>query len=148
MDGSLYVTSPMLRLGAGDGAAPNPQASEVQQILRQVLEVQREQLAVLKAQQAANDHQSRWKAFLARWQHEFPGVGSACRSTLPIIERAYLNLIQELTDKLQSEDEDIDNEFALSEFLDRYGMKLGQLGAVLSQLGPIADAAQAESSSH
>jgi len=147
MDGSLYVTSPMLRLAPGDNAPSQPQTSEVQLLLRQVLEIQKEQLAVLKAQQAANDSQSRWRAFLARWNHEFPGVGSACRTTLPIVERAYLTLLEELTDKLQSEDADIDNEFALSEFLDRYGMKLGQLGSVLSQLGPIADAAKSESAS-
>jgi len=148
MDGSLYATSPMLRLSSGEAAAAQQPASEVQQILRQVLEIQREQLAVLKAQQAAADSQSRWRAFLARWQSEFPGVGSACRTALPVVERAYLELIREVTDKLLADDVEFDNEFAVSEFLDRYGIKLGQLGAVLSQLGPIADAAPADSGSH
>ena len=60
------------------------------------------------------------------------------------VERAYLALIQELTDKLRDEDTEIGSEFGLGEFLDRYGMRLSQLGSVLSQLGPIADAAASE----
>ena len=33
-------------------------------------------------------------------------------------------------------------EFSLGEFLDRYGMRLAQLGNVLNVLGPLADAAR------
>ena len=38
-------------------------------------------------------------------------------------------------------DNALDNEFAVQEFLDRYGMKLGQLGHILSVIGPLSEAA-------
>ena len=37
--------------------------------------------------------------------------------------------------------EDLDNEFVLAEFLDKYGMRLSQLGTIMGQLAPIAEAA-------
>ena len=141
MDPSLYVTTPAVRL-------PDPApAGEVADLLRQVLDVQRDQLAVLRQQAAQNDGAARWRAFLARWQDEFPGIGGACKTVLPVVERAYLSLMQELTDRLLDADaEPLENEFVLNEFLDRYGVRLGQLGTVLSQLSPLADAAPAETS--
>ena len=64
-----------------------------------------------------------------------------------MVERAYLNLIRELTDKLREGGGDLDDEFVLGEFLDRYGMRLNQLGTILGQLGTLADAAPADNSS-
>ncbi|OWK37939.1 hypothetical protein [Fimbriiglobus ruber] len=138
MEAPIYVTTSVVRLPAGP--APDYD-SGVGDLLRQVLEIQKEQLTVLKAQAAAQDGAARWRAFLTRWQGDFPDVGTACKQVLPVIERAYLQLVQELTDKLRDEGGGLDNEFVLGEFLDRYGTRLGQLGTVLSQLGPLADAA-------
>jgi hypothetical protein len=67
----------------------------------------------------------------------------ACKHVLPALERAYIEMIAELTSRLRDEDEPIDNEFALAEFLDRYGLRLGQLGALLSVVGPLAEVAAA-----
>ena len=141
MNPSIYLATPAVVL------PPAPSAgSDLGDLLRQVLEVQKEQLAVLKGQATAQDGQAKWRAFLTRWQGDFPDIGASCRQVLPVIERAYLGLIQELTDRLRGEDGGLDNEFLLGEFLDRYGMRLGQLGTILSQIGPLADAAPAESS--
>jgi hypothetical protein len=142
MDAPIYVAPPAVVLPP---AAPPP-APDLADLLRQVLDVQKEQLAVLRAQSAAQDGNARWRAFLTRWQGDFPDLGSACRQVLPLVERAYLGLIQELTDRLRGEDGGLDNEFLLGEFLDRYGMRLGQLGTILSQLGPLADAAPTSAS--
>jgi hypothetical protein len=116
--------------------------SETTELLRQILEVQREQLAQLRASAAAHDNNSRWKAFLARWQSDFPDLSDSCKHALPILERAYGGLIAELADHLkQNGSGALDNEFALGEFLDRYGMRLGQLGTVLSLVAFLAEAA-------
>jgi hypothetical protein len=103
--------------------------------------VQKELLAVQRTQAAAQDGLARWRAFLARWQTDFPDIGMACKLVLPLVERAYLNLIRELTDRLREEDGGLDDDFALGEFLDRYGMRLNQLATILGQLAPLADAA-------
>lgn len=142
MDSSIYVTPPAVSLPPAPGTASVPAPVE---LLRQILDVQKEQLSLLKTQVAAQDSGARWRAFLQRWQSEFPGIGQECKDALPFIERAYLSLIRDLTERLKEDDDGIDNDFALGEFLDRYGMRLGQLGNILSQLGPLADAAPAES---
>jgi hypothetical protein len=110
-------------------------------LLRQILEVQREQLNYLRATTAAHDMGGRWRAFLTRWQEEFPELSQGCRKALPAIERAYGKLIADLTEMLCQDGNDaLDNDFALQEFLDRYGMRLAQLGTILNLVGPLADA--------
>ena len=56
--------------------APPPHAapSDVAELLRQILEVQREQLAYQRNAAAAHDMTARWRAFLSRWQNEFPDL--------------------------------------------------------------------------
>ncbi len=121
--------------------SPTPVASETLEILKQMLEVHREQLAYQKAAAQAHDMSSRWRAFLNRWKDEFPGLSESCRKAMPALERSYGQLIVELTDHLNAEDSSaIDNDFALQEFLDRYGMRLAQLGTILNLVGPLADA--------
>jgi hypothetical protein len=122
---------------------PTPAAApaEMLDLMRQLLEVQREQLAYQKAAAQAHDVGSRWRAFLSRWKDDFPGLSEACRKALPALERSYGQLIVELTDHLNGEEEDgLDTDFALQEFLDRYGMRLAQLGTILNLVGPLADA--------
>ena len=127
-----------------------PAAAETTELLRQILEVHREQLTVQKQAVAAGDMGSRWRQFLARWQQDFPDLPEACRTSLPILERSYGALIAEMADHLrQSDNDSLDNEFALGEFLDRYGMRLSQLGTILSLVAFLAEASSApgESSS-
>jgi hypothetical protein len=126
-------------------AAPPPQpanpAAEAADLLRQILEVQREQLTHMQTFSAAHDSSSRWKAFLARWRDDFSGLAQACRQSVPILERTYGKLIAELTEHLcQNGDDALDNDFALQEFLDRYGMRLAQLGTILNLVAPLAEA--------
>jgi hypothetical protein len=120
---------------------PLPSTNETVDLLRQILEVQREQLEQLRASAVAHDSGSRWRAFLNRWHEDFPELSSACRHALPILERSYGGLIAELTDHLcQNGTNALDTEFSLQEFLDRYGMRLAQLGTILNLVAPLAEA--------
>lgn len=137
---SIFVSPPNLKLP--NLGPPMPPVNEAAELLRQLIDIQREQLTLAKNAAVAADSQTRWRNFLARWQDEFPGVGAACKEVLPLIERAYLRIIQELADRLRGDDpDDLDNEYVLAEFLDKYGMRLSQLGTIVGQLSPIADAA-------
>jgi hypothetical protein len=121
------------------GAGP---AAEATELLRQMLDVQRQSLEL---QRAALDAGARWRAVLARWQGDFPGLPGACKNALPLLERAYIDLVAELTEHLGQQGGDaLANEFALAEFLDRYGARLGQIVMLLNALGPIAEMAPAE----
>jgi hypothetical protein len=118
--------------------------SETLDLLRQMLEVQREQLAQLRVSVAAHDVGARWRAFLERWQTDFPHLSGACRQAIPVLEHTYGKLIAELTDHLSRQGEEaLDNDFTLQEFLDRYGMRLAQLGTILNLVAPLAEAGSA-----
>src|SRR5260370_16056289 len=120
---------------------PPATVAEGVHLLRQILDVQKEQLNALKASTAAHDLGGRWRAFLNRWQEEFPDLAVACRKALPFIERAYGKLMSDLTDTVCQDGNDaLDTDFALQEFLDRYGMRLAQLGTILNLVGPLAEA--------
>jgi hypothetical protein len=130
--------------------ATSASVSETVDLLRQLLEVQREQLAHQRAAAAAHDMTARWRAFLTRWQQDFPDLGDSCRKILPQLERCYGQMIHDLTEKLNEDEHGLDNEFALQEFLDRFGMRLAQLGTILNLVAPLAEAgnpAQGESAS-
>jgi hypothetical protein len=128
---------------AGKDAQPGDPAATTLELLKQLLDVQREQLQMARAMAAAHDAQARWRQVLSRWTDDFPGLPEACKHVLPSLERAYIEMIAELTSRLRDEDQAIDNEFALAEFLDRYGLRLGQLGTLLSVVGPLAEVAAA-----
>jgi hypothetical protein len=136
---------------------PTPQATaeSVPEILRQMLELQREQLTTLvevqreqlsQARAAAQDSQARWRNLLARWQKDLPEFSNQCKQAYPLLEKAYVHMLAGMVDELaQQGEEALDNDFAVQEFLDRYGMRLGQLSHLLSVIGPLAEAAnQAE----
>jgi hypothetical protein len=84
---------------------------------------------------------------LERWRQQFGDLPQSCRQALPVLEQTYGKMIAELTEQLcQTGSEALDNDFALQEFLDRYGMRLTQLGTILNLVAPFADAgSQSES---
>ena len=139
MNFQIDVTSTQPALPAELPAAPLP-AAETVDLLRQILEVQREQLTYQRAAAAAHDTTARWRAFLSRWQQEFPGLSEGCRKAMPLLEKCYGQLITDLTERLGDEEHGLDNDFALQEFLDRYGMRLAQLGTILNLVAPLAEA--------
>jgi hypothetical protein len=128
---------------------PQPQQVSAEQavpanaleLLREILEVQKEQLQLSRAIAMANDGGQRWRTFLSRWGDQFPNLAGSCKEVLPQLERAYMDLMNELTTRLQDDGDDaLETEFALAEFLDRYGMKLGQIGTILNLVTPLAEA--------
>jgi hypothetical protein len=123
--------------------APSAAAPDAVELLRQLLEVQKEQLTYQRAAAAAHDMTARWKAFLARWQEEFPGLPEACRKALPLLERCYGRMIAELTERVNDAGDDLENDFTVQEFLDRYGMRLAQLGTILNLVAPLSEAGPA-----
>ena len=128
---------------------PNPTpavaSNDVVELLRQILEVQREQLTYQRNAAAAHDMTARWRSFLSRWNTTFPDLSEACRRAMPLLERCYGQMISDLTEKLSEEDA-LDSDFAVQEFLDRYGMRLAQLGTILNLVGPLAEAGANEAS--
>ena len=121
-------------------ALPPPTGDSAAELLRQLLEVQKETLAVHKTMLAAMDGNSRWRNLLYRWREEFPTLPAMARDALPLLEKAYAAILNSLVEDLQDKGQNgIDNEFAMQEFLDRYGMRLGQLSHLLNLVSPLAE---------
>jgi hypothetical protein len=130
-------------------AKPNEGGNtEVAALLLQILEVQREQLNQMKNVAAAQDAGARWRALMARWREDFPELPDGCKQAVPVLEKAYGSIVAQMVEELRDQGPDpLDSEFALQDFIDRYGMRLGQLGNILNLMGPLAEAAsQSESS--
>lgn len=128
---SIVVTPPLHLPNLS--TLPSPNAD----LLRELIEVQREQLSVMRAQQAATDERARWRGLHARHAEEFSHLPAECRTVLPLVERAYLTAVAELTAELSDPDADM-NEFRVTELLDRQVPRLGQLWSVLSQVSQLA----------
>jgi hypothetical protein len=137
----IYVAAPPVQL---PDAPPPTTAAEVGDLLRLLIDIQRDQHILLRGLLSTQDQGPKWKAFLARWQTEFPDAGPNCKAVLPAVERAYLTAVKEVTDRLaETCAEDLENDFALGEFLDRYGTRLAQLAGIINQLTPLAENAPA-----
>jgi hypothetical protein len=129
-----------------------PQPGEVNaELLRQILELQRDQLGqILQVQRdhlafaknMALDNNTRWRTLLGRWQNDLPDLMDHCKKAYPALERAYIHMIAAMVEEVSDKDEDeLNNEFAVQDFLDRYGMRLGQLGHMVHVIGSLAEAA-------
>ena len=108
-----------------------------------MLDVQREQLGLMQASAAreGDSNAARWRNFFDRWHEDFPHLPAQMRETLPTVERAFLRLLEEMVHHLKAEEaEGIDDSFSLGEFLDRYGMRVGQIGTILNLMGQMAEA--------
>lgn len=135
---SILVTPPLLRLPDG----PPPLPADNTDLLRQMVDLQRQQLELLKAQQSNQDERAKVRAFHNRHAEEFPQLPASCKRVLPAVERAYLSLLSDLTERLMDDEADaLGSEFAVAEFLDRYGVRLMQLGNILGQVGQLANLA-------
>jgi hypothetical protein len=116
-------------------------------LLQQILEVQKEQLQYLRALLAHQDHLARWRHLAKQWQEDFPDLPLSSKEVLPTMERAYGALLANLVEELRDQGQDaLDTDFALQEFLDRHGMRLGQLGHLLNLLGPLSEAGKGNES--
>jgi len=132
--------------------APLAPGEVVPHLLNQILEMQREvfnqMLEVQKAhlqhvRMAAQDHVARWRHILGRWQQDNPELTDSCKKAYPILEKAYVELLTGLIGELAEQgDEALESEFAVQEFIDKNGMKIGQLSHILSVIGPLTEAAQ------
>jgi len=122
-----------------------PPAGEVTELLRQMVDLQRQQVDLNRVLAANVDERARWTTFYGRWSSEFPDLPVSCKRVLPAIERAYMGLLRDLSERVADEDQEpLDNEFALAEFLDKYGVRMQQLAGIMGQVGNMSNLAPVE----
>jgi hypothetical protein len=110
--------------------------------LRQLLEVQRQQLDLARETvQVSREQRARQGAELERWQVGHDHVLDACRDTLGRLEQVHASLMGELANYVEDNQENLlEGDFSLSDFVDRFGPRLAHLNTMLAVLRPLAAA--------
>jgi len=114
--------------------------SQSLELQRQHLELQRQHLELAReATQVARDQRSRQIADLERWQSGHDAVLEPCRESLGRLEQVHAALMGELAEYVDEHHENlIEGDFALSDFVDRFGPRLAHLNTMLAVLRPLA----------
>jgi hypothetical protein len=112
------------------------------ELQRQSLEVQRQQLELSReAAQVSREQRARQIAELERWQTGHESVLDHCKETLGNLEQVHAALMGELANYVSDNHENlIDGEFALTDFVDRFGPRLAHINTMLAVLRPLAAA--------
>ena len=109
---------------------------------RQSLEIQRQQLELSReATQVSREQRARQIADLERWQNGHESVLDHCKESLGNLEQVHAALMGELANYVSENHENlIDGDFALTDFVDRFGPRLAHLNTMLAVLRPLAAA--------
>jgi hypothetical protein len=116
--------------------------SQTLDMQRQLLENQRQQLELAReGAQVARDQRARQIAELERWQTGHEGVIEDCKDALSKLEQVHASLMRELAEYVGDNHENlVEGDFALSDFVDRFGPRLAHLNTMLAVLRPLAAA--------
>lgn len=115
-------------------------SSQNNQLQQQVIDLQRQQLDLLReTTQVARDQRARQVADLERWQQGHSRVLDLCKDTLGRLEQVHASLMGEMAEYVEEHHENlVEGDFALSDFVDRFGPRLAHLNTMLAVLRPLA----------
>lgn len=118
--------------------------NQTMEIQRQNLEIQRQQLELTReAAQISREQRARQIAELERWQNGHEAVLDHCKESLTNLEQVHAALMGELANYVSENHENlIDGDFALTDFVDRFGPRLAHLNTMLAVLRPLAAASR------
>lgn len=114
------------------------------EILRQMLDNQRQELELTReAAQVAREQRARQSADLERWQSGHGQVLERCKATLGRLEEVHASLMAEMAEYVADHHENlVEGDFALSDFVDRFGPRLAHLNTMLAVLRPLSAGAK------
>lgn len=116
--------------------------SQTIELQRQSLELQRQSLELAReATQVAREQRARQISDLERWQQSHDRVLDQSKVTLANLEQVHAALLTELASYVEDNQENLlDGDFALTDFVDRFGPRLAHLNTMLAVLRPLAAA--------
>ena len=118
--------------------------SQTLELQKQILQNQQHQLELAReATQVAREQRARQIAELERWQQGHDQVIDQCRESLGQLEQVHSALMAELVHHVAEHHENlVEGEFALTDFVDKFGPRLAHLNTMLAVLRPLAAAAR------
>ncbi len=140
--------SAMFRIDVTADSTPTPKVRstgkdvgwELTCIMREMLCVQQRQTQLLEDLiQQVNAGQRQRVGELNAWKQANPGLAKQCRTAAEALSKVQTEYLKGIADEVvYSEDNLMDGEFALNEFVDRYGPRLAHLNGVLQVLSQLA----------
>ncbi len=118
--------------------------SQTLEIQRLILQNQQQQLELAReAAQIIREQRARQIAELERWQAGHDPVIDQCRVSLGQLEQVHSALMGELVNHVAEHHENlVDGDFALTDFVDKFGPRLAHLNTMLAVLRPLAAASR------
>ena len=149
-----HQVPPMFRIDVSANS-PSPEESgmdagrEVVNLLRQLLAAQDRQNHLLEEMnQQLNAAQRQRSNELGQWKEANPGLAQSCRSAAETLSRVQTQFLNNLTEEVQDNEENLmDGEFMLNEFVDRFGPRLAHLNGVLQVLSQLSSVPSSSSQS-
>ena len=142
-------TAPTPAVNPNDEPIPLLQAlvslqAQTLEVQKQILQNQAQQLELAReATHIAREQRSRQIGELERWQAGHEQVLDQCRDSLGQLEQVHAALMGELVNHVaDNHDNLLDGEYALTDFVDRFGPRLAHLNTMLAVLRPLAIAAR------
>jgi|694.fasta_scaffold00133_60 hypothetical protein len=142
--------SPMFRIDVSaeaPGNAANPNRPEdtlmvatLVALTRQMIQHQEKQNQLLEQLlSATNQMQKQRQTELQQWKEANPHLAKACRKAADTLSRVQTQFLESMTEEIaENQEELLDGEFVLQEFVDKYGPRLAHLNGLLqvvAQLG-------------
>lgn len=122
--------------------APAAQDAQSHQLLRDILQAmdrQNELMEELIGQVGSIQRQRMTE--LAQWKEANPRLARNCRAAAEALARVQTEFLASLTSEINADPEALmDGEFALNEFIDRYGPRMAHLNGVLQVLAQLGSA--------
>lgn len=142
--------SPMFQIDVSaeaPGNAANPNRPEdtlmvatLVALTRQMIQHQEKQNQLLEQLlSATNQMQKQRQTELQQWKEANPHLAKACRKAADTLSRVQTQFLESMTEEIaENQEELLDGEFVLQEFVDKYGPRLAHLNGLLqvvAQLG-------------
>jgi hypothetical protein len=134
--------------GGSHSATAVHSATEQTELLREVLAAQDRTNELLEELVGimATAHKQRLQE-LHQWKNANPRLSAACREAAEALSRVQVEYLERITEEIHDTAEDmVYGEFALNEFVDRFGPRLAHLNGVIQVLAQLSSASQAPQS--
>jgi predicted DsbA family dithiol-disulfide isomerase len=134
--------SPVFRIDvSAEGGSQTPVSSDqvVIQLLRQLVIGQQQQNKLIEelTQQTVSLQKQRVSE-LQQWKNANPALARACRKAAESLSRVQTQFLENLTEEIVENEENlVDGDFMLNEFVDRFGPRLAHLNGVLQVLAQL-----------
>lgn len=114
-------------------------------LMQQMLVEQQKQNQLLEQLLASQNSAAKQRAAeLAQWRSANPYLARACRQAAEVLAKVQVSYLERIADEVADNEENlVDGEFMLSEFVDRFGPRLAHLNGVLQVLVQLSGTAAA-----